>query len=437
MTARDMNTPHPGYWDSPWPVECGGNRRQKYAPGRLDAHETSPIVVTNTNMRWNVMIINREPDQWYLAGTMAAFEGQPPFGWVQQIDPYTLTPIADSGELACGDHVWCGAIAAHANGSLYNVNGSYLHKLSADCRVENEVRLPVDQAHNGLLFLADGTVVTKDLRLEHDRPSTITRVDPETLELVHAPLELPEASMGRIAADLTPDGELIYVPGSRRVFRLRVDADRLVLDQDWQTVYRPDDTQGMAWDSCLSGDNAWIMDNGDIEAVRTIFAQHPNGRLTTRAEGRLSWQNPAPWPGYQRLLKVGLDDGEIAEAAPFDSAGGGIIAPPIHLAELGMVVCWDSINGGMAGLDDSTLETVWRIDIRPTMQPLFYAESNELVINDFRRYDDLVVLDARTGAVLSRANTGSRLANGMFLSPGPDRSVFYCSTLAVSKITWR
>jgi hypothetical protein len=151
----------------------------------------------------------------------------------------------------------------------------------------------------------------------------------------------------------------------------------------------------------------------------------------------LSWQHHAPWPGSQRLIKVSLESGYVAVAEPFDSAGGGIIAPPIHLAELGIVVCWDSINGGMAGLDDATLETVWRIDIRPTMQPLFYAESNELVINDFARHDDLVVLDARTGAVLSRANTGSRLANGMFLSPGPDRSVFYCSTLAVSKITWR
>ncbi|MBT8241886.1 MAG: hypothetical protein KJN63_11735 [Acidimicrobiia bacterium] len=433
-----MTTQHPGYWNSPWPVECGGNRRQKHAAGQLDARTSAPIVATRTNMRWNVMVINREPDQWYLAGTIAAFEGEPPFGWVQRIDPDTLSPIADSGELLCGDHVWCGAIAAHANGSLYNVNGSYLHRLSADCQIESEARLPVDQAHNGLLILADGTVVTKDLRLENDRPSTITRLDPDTLQPVHAPLELPEASMGRIAADLTPDGELIYVPGSRHVFRLRVELDGLVLDDDWQPQYRTDDVQGMAWDSCLSGGNAWIMDNGDIEAVRTIFAQHPNGRLTSRGQGRLSWQHHAPWPGPQRLIKVSLDSGDVAAAAPFDSAGGGIIAPPIHLAELGLVVCWDSINGGMAGLDDATLEIVWRNQIRPTMQPLLYAESNELVINDFRaHHDELVVLDARTGALLSRVNTGSRLANGMFLSPGPDRSVFYCSTLAVVRITWQ
>ncbi|MFW2380524.1 MAG: hypothetical protein ACN4GZ_02110 [Acidimicrobiales bacterium] len=436
MTKRDINNPHPGYWDSPWPVECGGNRRQKHAAGRLDAHRTSPVVVTHTNMRWNVMVISRQPDQWYLAGTMAAFEGAPPFGWVQQIDPDTLTPVADSGELPCGDHVWCGAIAAHANGSLYNVNGSFLHRLSADCQIEKEAELPVDQAHNGLLILADGTVITKDLRLEHDGPSTITRVDPDTLEPVHAPVRLPEASMGRIAADLTADGEMIYVTGSRHVFRLRVEVDRLVLDEEWQPFYRPDDSQGMAWDSCLSGEHAWVMDNGDIGGVRTIFDHHPNGRLTSRVGAQLSWQNPAPWPGPQRLLRVHLGSGDLAEAAPFDAAGGGIIAPPIHLPDLNLVVCWDSINGGMAGLDGTTLETVWSNEMRPTMQPVFFPESNELVINDFKHHDELVVLDAQTGALASRAKTGSRLANGMFLSPGPDRSVFYCSTLAVARISW-
>jgi hypothetical protein len=129
-------------------VECGGNRRQKQATGQLDTRQSAPIVVWRTNMRWNVMVLNREPDQWYLAGTMAAFEGEPPFGWVQRIDPDTLSPMADNGEPPCGDHVWCGSIAAHANGSLYNVNGSYLHRLSADCHVEIEARLPVDQATN-------------------------------------------------------------------------------------------------------------------------------------------------------------------------------------------------------------------------------------------------------------------------------------------------
>ena len=63
---------------------------------------------------------------------MAAFSGPPPFGWVERFDPVTLEPLAESPRLPCGNHVWCGAILAHANGSIYSVNGSYLHRPAAD-----------------------------------------------------------------------------------------------------------------------------------------------------------------------------------------------------------------------------------------------------------------------------------------------------------------
>ena len=119
---------------------------------------------------------------------MAAFSGPPPFGWVERIDPDSLEPLASSGQLPCGDHVWCGAILAHANGSIMSANGSYLHRLDPDdLSVLVERELPVDRSHNGLLALGDGTLITKDLRLEGQGGTTITRVDPDTLELVHEP----------------------------------------------------------------------------------------------------------------------------------------------------------------------------------------------------------------------------------------------------------
>lgn len=49
---------------------------------------------------------------------------------------------------------------------------------------------------------------------------------------------------------------------------------------------------------------------------------------------------------------------------------------------------------------------------------------------------DVVVVDIATGDLLDRVDTGSRVANGMFLTAGPDRSIFYCSTLTLARITW-
>lgn len=389
------------------------------------------------------MVVEREPGEWFLGGTMAAFSGPPPFGWVQRIDPETMQPLATSPELPCGDHVWCGAILAHTNGSIMSVNGSYLHRMDpVDLTVEAERKLPVDRSHNGLLSLADGTLITKDLRLDGQGGTTITRLEPDGLELVADPLVLPEGSMGRIAADWTPDGEMIYVPGTEHLWRLRVDGDRLEVD-DWCPRYRDADGRwGLAWDSCLSDGSVWIMDCGDIESVRLIHTTDPNGRFPQHPGSALSWRRPAPWPGAQRLIRISMDDpADVEWIEPFGRPGGGIIAPPVHIPEQGLAVAWDSINGGLAGVDTTgpELQVAWHLDVRPTMQPVVYPESGELVINDFTvdGRDDLVVVDLVGGTLVDRVETGSRIANGMFLTPGGNRDIFYCTTAYFARVVWR
>ena len=476
MTGLDRLEGRPGardgYWPSAWPAECGGNRRQKAAVGRLDAAAGTASVASRRNGRWNVMFVEREPDQWYLGGTMPAFSGPEPFGWVERLDlsvggatGESLEPLASSPQLPCGNHVWCGSILAHANGAVYSVNGSYLHKLDPDdLSVLAERRLPADRSHNGMLALRDGTIVTKDLRLEGQGGTTLTRLEPESLELVGEPLVLPEGSMGRIAADVVDVGgaavELVYVPGTEHLWRLFVGEPGgegtggcgLEIDPSWRPRYRADRGHyGLSWDSCLSGGDCWIMDCGDIESVRAIHTTVPNGRFDEPPGNRLSWRRPAPWPGAQRLLRLSLaDDGDRAEIEPFGTPGGGIIAPPVHVPEVrpgaGMAIAWDSVNGGLAGVERATGEEMtvaWHLDVRPSMQPVVYPESGELVINDFRvgedggpPSDDLVVVDVATGSLIDRVHTGSRVANGMFLSAASDRRVLYASTTAVALVAW-
>ena len=439
-TVLDRAAPLPGYYPSTWPVECGGNRRQKAAVGGLHARGATADVTTSINGRWNVMMVRRADDELYLGGTMPAFTGPPPFGWLQRLDPETLEVVAESPQLPCRDHVWCGAIAAHANGDIIKVNGSVMHRLDSNCQVVAERALPVDQAHNGLLILSDGSIVTKDLRLAGQGASTVTRLSHDGLDVIGDPLALPEGSMGRIASDQTPDGEFIYIPGIERVWCLRVDPERLSVDETWSPTYRAaDGDQGLSWDGCISDGALWLMDNGDIDSLRAIYGVHPNGRFDGPND-KLSWRRPAPWRGRQRLLRLSLDDCTMAEIAPFEHEGGGIIAPPVHVPELGICIAWDSINGGLAGVatGNNQLEVAWRIDARPSMQPVVFPDTGELVINDFRSGDDqLIVVDMRSGDVLSRVSTGAKVANGMFLTPGLDRDIYYCSTFAICRVQWQ
>ncbi len=391
------------------------------------------------------MVIRREPGEWYVAGTMAHFTGPSPYGWVHRIDPTTLQTLASSPELPCGDHVWCGAVVAHANGSIYNINGDHLHRLDpVDLHVEAEGRLPADRAHNGMLVLADGTIVTKDLRLEGQGDTTISRLDPDTLSLMQEPIVLPEASMGRIGADLQPDGtEYVYVPGSEHILRLRLDPDGAELELDeWRAPYRGRGADaGMAWDVCLSDGYVWFMDGGDTESVRAIHTRTPNGRFSEPPGRALSWRLPAPWSAPQGLFRVPIDaPADVGSVAPFGTPGGGIIAPPVHVPEQGMTVAWDSINGGLAGIEstDNGLEVAWQLDVRPSMQPVVFPDGDELVINDFTPdgEDHVIVVRISTGEVLDRVPTGSRIANGMFLTAGDDNDVYYCTTTALSRIRW-
>mgnify|MGYP005721752291 FL=1 len=438
MTNSDRKEKLQGYFDSAWPVECGGNRRQKAATGKLLSKNSKTEMISTVSDKWNVMVIQIEKNEFFLGGTMPYFNGPKPYGWVQKINSDSLEVLNESPQLPCGDHVWCGAIAAHENGSIIKVNGSFMHVLSPECEVILEKELPINQAHNGLLILSDGTIVTKDCRLENQQNSTITRLDPNTLELLHEPFALPEGSMGRIASDLNDDGEFIYIPGIERIWRIKVLPDALELDEDWQPQYRnANQSQGLAWDGCISEGSLWVMDNGDIESVRSIYGVNPNGRVAENTH--LSWRNPAPWKGRQRLIKFDLISGEKTSIEPFDKEGGGIIAPPVNVPEYEMCIAWDSINGGLAGISttDRKLAVSWQLDMRPTMQPVIFPESGELVINNFENgEDELIVVDIATGELLSRAKVNARLANGMFLTPGFNRDIFYCTTGTFSKVTW-
>jgi len=440
VTLKDRDQYLPGYYKSKWPVECGGNRRQKASEGGLWAKEGKAIVNTLINDKWNVMAIKREPSEVYIGGTMPSWSGPEPYGWIKKVDPFTLETLNESPKLPAGGHVWCGAIAAHANGDLYKVNGRYMHRLSKNCEVIIEKKLPINQAHNGLLILSDGTIITKDLRLSNQIGSTITRLSADTLEIIGDPLILPEGSMGRIASDFdNNNNEYIYVPGIENIWRIKVFKNELLLDDEWSPRYRSlKENNGLAWDCCISDNHLWIMDNGDIDSVRAIFESKPNGRFETSSH-RLSWRRKTPWSNPQRLLKVSIKDATIREIYPFGTSGGGIIAPPVHVPELNTCIAWDSINGGLAGVKDGSqkLETIWKIDIRPTMQPIVFPDTGEFVINDFKNNEDfIVVIDIKNGTILDKIKTGSRLANGMFLTAGGNRDIYYCSTFAISYIRW-
>jgi len=312
-----------------------------------------------------------------------------------------------------------------------------MHILDENCNIIKEIKLPIDQAHNGLLILSDGSIVTKDIRVSNDISSTLTRLNPESGELIGEPLKLPEGSMGRIACDIDDNGEYIYIPGIEHIFKIRVEKELLVMEKNWSVKYREINSDfGLAWDGCISEGFIWLMNNGDIESVRSIFSRHPNGRFSS-APGTLSWQRPALWKGNQQLLKVSIDNQTIDYVTLSNKPGGGIIAPPVSIPKYNICIAWDSLNAGLYAVNQENLNIEWTVNIRPTMQPVVFLDSGELIINSYENNSDhIVVIDLESGELIKKIDLKSPLANGMFLTPGINNDIYYCSTLTIAKIQW-
>lgn len=310
----------PGYFDSPWPAECGGPRRQRIprSAGLGVGKATGLRQRSRTNGEWNVLVVLRAPGEVYMQYTNHLANPEK-YGQVELIDAASLEAVRRSPRLPTGGHTWCTALVAHENGYLYLTSGNRCVKLDPYCAVVAEAVLPRDSAYNGLIVAAGGRLIMKNIERDAGQLTTVTVLDPDRLEQTGPETLVPENSMGRIAMDTAPDGrQFVYVPGSHHFFRFAYEpeAGALVADPGWQPRYRsaPDDVPGFTWDSCLADGGCWFLDNGDTEANAVIFGTRPFGQhLPPRGS---AFRGFASSP--QKLFQVALDDAsDIRICMPF------------------------------------------------------------------------------------------------------------------------
>ena len=416
-----------GYWPaSPWPVECGGNHRPKVTdlPGPALGPTDHLVANTRNNGRWNVMMVHRNPGELFLCGTTLPHESTAAC-WVERIDAETLESLAHTGDLPAGGHAWPGGMAAHRNGDLYLVSGAYLHRVTPDCSVVASLPLPIDHAHDGLLILDDGMLVTKDVRLDAAGAASTLTVCDENLDVATV-VPLPEPSMGRLAAV----GGYIYVAGTTRIFRYLWSGADLSLDPGWQPQYRQPELGGVAGGLTVVDNRVWLMDNANVRAEP--------------AENGGALPADPPWSEPVRAIGVNADDADdLTVIRPTEHPAGWATASP--LVHDGVLVAWDTGGMGMAAFDIGGVgpapEMLWFQPFRTSMRPLLFPRSRELVINDFRvlddetSSDDLVVLDLETGQMKARVPTGATEPGFLFLTPDEVGGLYVCSVNTISRIS--
>lgn len=407
-----------GYFDSPWPGEDGGPARLAI-PQHAAAFGLKPDEMLRSISRskfFSTMTVLGAPGEVYLLSHSAlrAKIGLATTAQVERVDPDTLETIERSPRLA-GGPMWPGGMAVHRNGSLYVVYGRFAHRLDRNCRLTGSLELPVNQPHNGFVILDTGLLVTKNLSDRHH--AILSVIDPDTMQQVHTPLEVPEPSVARLSSD----GEVVYVVGTRSVFRyVWGEKAGLARDPTWVFNYAAGTQQTHGWDMVLDGANAWFMDNG-----------HHRYRTNMFRAGVSQSAN--------RLIRVSLQDAGDNEVIDVSGLpGGSITNPPVVDVGRRIVVGFDSANKVMRAwrFGGGHLEPLWeKSGIGCASHMVLFPDTGELVTNDFGTGGEhVVVLDIETGAERGRTCIGGLMQGVVFPSVGWNRDLYWCSMSKVARV---
>ena len=445
------------YWPQPWTCEDGGPRRWGVPFGQaglgLQPGEQLEVAAVRDTFG-TTALVRRDPGQLYalrhdvpLDGPQASHVDH----WVERLDPETLEPIVCTQHLP-GGPFWPGGIAAHANGDLHVVFGSWAHRLTPDLDLVAARELPVPRPHNSFVVLAGGELVTKDCHAPFGIiPSTVSVLDPETLEPACEPLRLPEPSIARLASD----GESVTVVGTTTVYRLWLDrASRcLEIDAAWQPRYGPAPGRSFGWDPVLTGEHVLWMDQGRNHVDRTM-----RGSGDEPDPVRLWWARE-DGAGEPRSVEI--------SGLPFGTESN----PPAWDPERRIVVAYDAGNAVLRAwrFDGDDLVDLWRRDgFAHAGHVIVHPDTRELIVQDFhdrafmrrpfvrrtlraplarlsqseraRRaslrtgHDELVVVDLDTGEDKARVAVPSPCQAFLFPAPGFARDVYYQSLTTIARV---
>lgn len=314
--------------------------------------------------------------------------------------------------------MWPGGMAVHKNGNLYVVYGRHAHQLDRSCRLLRSKKLPIRAPYNSFVTLDNGIIATKNLS---DRQNaTLTLLDPVTLDRVADDVVCPEPSIARLSAW----GNSLYVVGVRSIYRYHWDKQRrtLVCDPDWRFDYIGATGQTYGWDVVVDGTNAWFMDNG-------------------RHRYRYTMLGAGVAPTANRLIRVSLSDSsDITLLSVSGLPRGSITNPPLIDLQRRVIVGYDSANAYLRAwrVEDGGRELVplWeKSGFGCACHMLLYVESGELVVNDYRRFgEEVVVLQIEDGRERGRVRVGGVMQGVVFPSPGWNRDLYWSSMGRLSRV---
>jgi hypothetical protein len=200
----------------------------------------------------------------------------------------------------------------------------------------------------------------------------------------------------------------------------------------------------------IAGGQMWFMDNGDHDYVTTM-----------RGAGVA--------PGPVHLIRMSLTDpGDVERVEVCGRPRGAVTDPPLYDEQRRIAVAYDSANGVVGAFRfGERLEPLWQRELSHSAHMIFFADTGELVLHDFRtaalhrsrlgrelgrRFtapmhsprlrsliargsrDEVVVVDIETGIERGRAAVPSLMQSVVFPSPGFGRDIYWCTFTTLARV---
>jgi hypothetical protein len=142
-----------------------------------------------------------------------------------------------------------------------------------------------------------------------------------------------------------------------------------------------------------------------------------------------------------RLIRVSLRDAADHQAVPVSGlAGGSITNPPLVDVQRRIVVGYDSANCVLQAWRfdayGGELQALWRkTGFGCASHMILYPDTGELVINDYQRHgEELVLLAIESGLELGRVRSGGLMQGVVFPSPGWGRDFYWSSMGRLARV---
>lgn len=247
--------------------------------------------------------------------------------------------------------------------------------------------------------------------LLNDRPSTLTVLDPERLDVV-AQSVMPEPVTGRISTETHDGHSYLYVAGATTLYRYEYDGAGVVLDPAWGPVTYVQAGQGPA---------------AGPGFLRGYVVLHVNGLARPGSLVAVDVRDSRRQHRIDPFGPVGL---------PSPTGPSFVISKPAVDEANGLVVAIDSFAGQVGAVDfdpergfaERWARAILSLDFPALVGP---PDDREVVMTDYlpqgaARGDRVIWLDARTGALRAQSEVvGSALAPGNIVTPGFDGRFYY------------